>query len=131
MGQLASIFTTFPDVAMSVGGEMLCVRSDRYPERPIVGKGIMIFTSNIPDKDPLVAAPDTDEVLFETKDGNTSLPGPLGQVVNSPPWASLVQQVIDLSTVPAAPHGGCDERRQRLARHSAHRRSRNDRRDSP
>jgi hypothetical protein len=107
-GEITSIFATFPHVEMRVGSEMLCMRSDRYPERPSIGKGIMVFTANIPDSDPLVVAPNTEEVLFETEDGSTSLPARLGDVLNPPSWASLVQRVEELSEVPA--EGGGPER---------------------
>lgn len=107
-GEITSIFATFPHVEMRVGSEMLCMRSDRYPERPSPGKGIMVFTTNIPDRNPLVVAPNTEEVLFETEDGGTSLPARLGNVLNPPSWASVVQRVEELSEVPA--EGGGAER---------------------
>lgn len=100
-GEITSIFATFPHVEMRVGIEMLCMRSDRYPEQPTPGKGIMVFTTNIPDRNPLVVAPNTEEILFETEDGGTSLPTRLGNVPNPPSWASLVQRVEELSAAAA------------------------------
>lgn len=95
--EITSVLATFPHVEMRVGNEMICMRSDRYPERPLTGKGIMVFTVNIPDTDPLIVAPNTETVLFETESGATSLPARLGDVLDPPAWSSIVEEAIDLA----------------------------------
>lgn len=102
--EITSVLATFPHVEMEIGGEMVCMRSDRYPERPITGKRIMIFAANIPDTDPLVVAPNTEVVLFEDEAGKAVLPGRFGNVIDPPSWSSLVERTLELTG--NTPRGG-------------------------
>ena len=101
---VTSLFATYPQVEMRVGKEMICIRADRYPARPLTGKGILIFAANIPDWDPLVVAPKSGGILFEDKDGNVALPKSFGEVLDPPAWSSVVERALSLTQ--AAPGGG-------------------------
>ena len=96
--EISSVYATFPHVEMKVGDEMVCMRSERYPEHPLTGRGIMVFTANIPDWDPLVLAPNTEEVLFENQAGRAVLPTRGGNILDSPSWSSLVRHVLISAT---------------------------------
>jgi hypothetical protein len=104
-GDLSSVFATYPQVAMRVGREMICMRADRYPARPLTGKGILIFTSNIPDKEPLVVAPESDGIFFEDEQGNVVLPKRFGEVLDPPAWSSVVKQAESLTDTGAEAGG--------------------------
>jgi hypothetical protein len=101
---ITSLFATYPHVEMKVGEELVCMRSDRYPARPITGKGILILAANIPDWDPLVVAPNTEVIFFEDDEGNAVLPGRFGDVLDPPAWSSVVQRALDTAKGP--PEGG-------------------------
>lgn len=92
---IGRLYTTFPHVEMKVSGEMLCMRSDRYPQAPIPGKRIMIFTNNIPDREPLIAAPSSEVIFFEDAEGEVSLPEQFDEPMPSYDWNVLVDRAID------------------------------------
>ena len=92
-----SVLATYPQVEMKVGDEMVCMRADRYPARPVTGKGIMILAWNIPDWDPLVVAANTDGIFFEDGEGNAVLPSRFETAKTPATWASLVDQVVGLA----------------------------------
>lgn len=102
---ITSVYATYPHVEMKIGGEMVCMRSDRYPARPLTGKGIMVFAANIPDWDPLIVAPNTEVVLFEDESGNAVLPERFGKVLDPPSWTSLVRNAVVSSAVGRAGRG--------------------------
>lgn len=89
------LYATFPHVEMKVGSEMVCVRSERYPQEPIPGKRIMIFTDNIPDRDPLIVAPNTEGIFFEGMEDSALLPKRFHETMDSSSWEALVERAIE------------------------------------
>jgi len=102
---IPSVLATYPQVEMKVGHELICMRADRYPARPITGKGIMIFARNIPDWDPLIIAANTDGILFEDAAGMVVLPSRFGNVIDPPTWDSVVEQALGLVESPGGGGG--------------------------
>lgn len=89
------LYSTFPHVEMKVGSEMLCIRSQRYPQEPVLGKQIMIFTDNIPDREPLIVAPVSETIFLESPEGHAWVPERFKDEIKSASWDELVDRAVE------------------------------------
>lgn len=92
---ISRLYSTFPHVKMKVGGEMLCIRSERYPQEPVPGKRIMIFTDNIPDREPLIVAPVSETIFLETPEGQAWVPERFETETEPASWHELVDRAVE------------------------------------
>jgi hypothetical protein len=97
--QEGPVYFTFGRAEIAAEGEMLCVRNDHYPNRPVTGGRVLIFAATIPDRDPLFIAAHQDEIFFETESGEVSFPELGENAVKAPTW-EMIETKLDAMTPP-------------------------------
>jgi hypothetical protein len=90
-----TVFVAFEEAQFQVGDDWLCVRGPRYPEQPMPGKRILVFSHHGPWGDQPVFSPMDVELFFETKD-SLSVPEHLVVKLESPRFRDLEATVAKL-----------------------------------
>lgn len=106
LGPVSTVYVRFGHAEVEAGGEMLCVRNEHYPDRPSIGRHILVFAETVAEHDPLIVNPHSLAVLFEREDGSVSLGWERGSFVDEgPTWSAVDRQLDLLGTEPRPPDG--------------------------
>lgn len=86
----STIYVSYPYASIRIGDQMLCRRGPRYPERPAVGRRILVFAGEVLDREPWVVKPADDELFFESGEGTVVFPAHVGEFLDPPQWDDFV-----------------------------------------
>lgn len=99
LGPVSTVYVRFGQAEVEADGEMLCVSNEHYPDRPTIGRHILVFAENVAEQQPLIVNPHSLAVLFEREDGSVSLGWERGSFVDErPTWAAVARQLDALGT---------------------------------
>lgn len=91
----AQLFVYYPDSGFRLGGQRICKRGLRFPERPKVGSGILVFSLDRATGGQAVLHPSDSGLFFEAENGGLSVPPSLDSLegIRELPLSEIVDQV--------------------------------------
>lgn len=94
MASFSRLYFRFSQAEVAAAGEMLCVRNEHFPDRPVIGRRVLLFADGVADREPLIVSPHASAVILEREDGTISLGWERGTFSGEKPDWSLVERQL-------------------------------------
>ncbi len=103
----------FGHAEVAAAGEMLCVRNEHFPDRPVLGRRVLLFADGVADREPLIVSPHASALILEREDGTISLGWERGTFAGEQPdWALIERQLDRLGLGRATRDGSAPEEKE-------------------